>query len=98
MADAPEPVDWVALCRVLDGTAEPNTLTGETDLEYHRILSAAVDAEPVEPDPENLAIDAMHAEVNQYIADVAADMEAKGIDPNGPESHAYYQAIEALRP
>jgi hypothetical protein len=37
------------------------------------------------------------AEVAQYEADVDADLKARGIDPNGPESHAYFLELEELR-
>lgn len=97
-APKPPPVDWVALARVLDGTDDPAELTGETALEYERILTAGATEEPQPVTEAEAAADALHAEVNTYVEAVADDLEAKGIDPNSPESHEYFVAIEALRP
>jgi hypothetical protein len=97
MADEDATTDWVALGRVLDGTDPAEALTGETRLEYERIVRAGSDEEPQNATAAELGADEFHAEINAYIGDVAADLEAKGIDPNGPESHDYYAAVEALR-
>lgn len=89
-------IDYVQLDRALHGNQAPENLDEETRAEYDAIVAEGP-VQQAEPTEADRAADELHAEVNQFIADKVADMEAKGIVEGSPEEHQYHLDLAALR-
>lgn len=88
-------INFVDLDNALHGVREADTLDELTRAEYDRIKALPTDKKH-RPSKADKAAEKFHADHEQLRSDIAADLASRGIDPESPDAHEYFEQLHAL--